>query len=129
MHKTVGAIVRKDDKYLMIERKLKPFGFACLAGHIDPGETSEEALVREVKEESGLDVKSKKLLLNEVLSIEECVQGEITHEWFVYDVEASGELKIDEEEEKVIKYYSPDEIKKLKLEKAWEYIFKKLGII
>lgn len=41
---------------VLIERKNEPFGWALPGGFIDPGESAEEAALREAKEETGLDV-------------------------------------------------------------------------
>ena len=39
MHYSVGALIKKEDKYLLIDRVKPPLGFAGLAGHIDEGES------------------------------------------------------------------------------------------
>ncbi|RME77424.1 NUDIX hydrolase [Candidatus Woesearchaeota archaeon] len=56
MIQTVDAIIIRNNKLLVIERKNFPFGLALPGGKVKPGETKEQALVREVKEEVGLDV-------------------------------------------------------------------------
>lgn len=47
------------DKFLLIKRVKEPYlGMWCLpGGKIEYGETIEEAIIREIKEESGLDIK------------------------------------------------------------------------
>lgn len=127
-HVSVGAIIKKGKKYLLLERKIKPFGFAPPAGHVDIGETPLNALIREVKEESGLDVYECKLLLNELKSFEKCVYGLNSHYWYIYECKTKGKLKINSKEEKSINWYTLKEIKKLKLEKAWNYWFKELSV-
>ena len=128
MHYSVGAIIKKDDKYLLIDRVKVPLGFAGVAGHIDENEKIEDSLKREVREECGLNVINFKLLFEEELSLEECSRGILTHYWYVYECEVEGDIKIKEDEVKSINWFSAEEIKKLKLEKAWEHWFKKLGV-
>ncbi|MEO1924275.1 MAG: NUDIX hydrolase [Nautiliaceae bacterium] len=47
---------------VIIKRKNPPFGFALPGGFVDYGEKVEDALVREMKEETSLEVKIEKLL-------------------------------------------------------------------
>ena len=61
-HTSVGMLVYKDDKILLIERKKYPFGFATPAGHIDNKGSYENAAREELEEEVGLKAKSLKLL-------------------------------------------------------------------
>ncbi len=54
---TVDGILREEDKIVLIERKNEPFKgkHALPGGFVEYGETVEEAIVREVKEETGLE--------------------------------------------------------------------------
>lgn len=45
-----------EDGVVLIERKNPPHGWALPGGFVDVGETCEQAAVREMKEETGLDV-------------------------------------------------------------------------
>lgn len=66
MRKAVRAIVVKDNKLLTMHRN--KFGqeyFTLIGGKIDVGETQEQALHREIKEETGLTVREPKLVLIE----------------------------------------------------------------
>ncbi|WP_448583385.1 NUDIX domain-containing protein [Thermocrinis sp.] len=47
---------------VLIERHYEPYGFALPGGFVEVGEKVEEAVLREVKEETGLDAKIVKLL-------------------------------------------------------------------
>lgn len=132
-HFSVGAIIKKENKYLIINRNLYPAGYAAIAGHVNKGETPEKALAREVKEESNLDIVNKRLLFHEIITGYECRTGFKKHEWRVYNCECTGHIKICKREEKSIGYSTIQQINKLykqgKLEPIWEYWFKKLKII
>ncbi|HEY0692386.1 MAG TPA: NUDIX domain-containing protein [Kribbella sp.] len=55
----VVAVLRRDDRVLVIQRGPQtrlPGYWAPLSGKLEPGETQEEALIREVHEEVGLAV-------------------------------------------------------------------------
>lgn len=131
MHYSVGAIIKQDGKYLLLDRKNPPPGYACLAGHIDEGETPEQAILREIPEESGLEVISVKLLFEELLDGEDyaCKRGIQPHYWYVYSAETKGNIKIDEKESKSLNWYTPEQLKTLKLERCWKKFFKELKII
>ncbi len=47
-------VIRKDGKILAISRKDNPNKFGLPGGKVDPGETPIEAVVREVREETGM---------------------------------------------------------------------------
>ena len=51
IHKIAGVVI-KDNKYLMVRKKGKDI-WTSLGGHPEAGETEEEALLREIKEEMG----------------------------------------------------------------------------
>jgi 8-oxo-dGTP pyrophosphatase MutT (NUDIX family) len=132
-HFAVGAIIKQDDKILLMDRKKKPLGFACPAGHIDNGETPEKALFREVKEETGLDIKSFELSLHEFFSWNTCSNGIEGHEVYIYDCETEGLIVLDKKEAHSLKWYTKEELIKLykdkKLESLWEEILKKLEFL
>ena len=128
-HYSVGALIERNGVYLLLDRARPPYGFAAPAGHVDEGETEDEALIREVKEETGFNVDKYKLILEDEIDWVACNQGADFHYWYLYDCNISGIMKRNPEEAKSIGWYSRDEIKKLELESVWDYYFKKLGII
>lgn len=129
MHYSVGALIKKDDKYLLIDRVKPPLGFAGLAGHIDENEDKIQALRREVEEESGLKIDSYRIIFEEELDWNRCSRGVDVHYWYLFECNISGEIRQNYIETKSIGWYGADEVKKLKLEPVWEYWFKKLKII
>ena len=78
--KTARAVILMDNKVILIRRKKYNNGevikeyYVIPGGHLDENETFEEAVIREVKEELGIDVKITSELLhayNEDLNIDE----------------------------------------------------------
>lgn len=129
MHYSVGALIESYGKYLLIDRRKEPFGFAGIAGHVDEGEEALQALKREVLEETGLKAEEAELLLEEEVPWNWCRRGIKVHYWYLYKCKVSGEAKQNKEEEKSIAWYSVEEIKKLELEEVWKHWLEKLGIL
>jgi ADP-ribose pyrophosphatase YjhB (NUDIX family) len=59
---TADTIIEIGDRFVLIERKYPPYGWAIPGGFVDYGETVEQAAVREAKEETCLDVELVHLL-------------------------------------------------------------------
>jgi len=99
-----------------------------LGGHIEEGESLRDALVREVREESGLDVeiseedkvpdgpgKLRELIKPDDIQ-EEYINEEHNHINFVYFLKAkTGELVLKKDEHKEIKWFGPKELDDRKL--------------
>ncbi|HSV48677.1 MAG TPA: NUDIX hydrolase [Candidatus Acidoferrales bacterium] len=99
--KTATAIIPyPDNKILLIKRNTRPFvGYWALpGGRMDHGETIEQTIVREVKEETGLDTK----IVNVVGEyIEKGIKEEVDYEYYptCFVVQpVGGELKKQDSE-------------------------------
>lgn len=85
MAKRVRAIIIRQNKILLIKR-IKPNKtyWVFPGGGIEKGETTEQALIREIKEESGLDIKVKDLFLER--SSDKPGMEDITEYFFTSDI-------------------------------------------
>lgn len=128
--KSVGAIIeREDGSLLMIERMKFPFGWACVAGHIDEGEEPLEALKREVREEVGLEVGVADLIFKGSVD-NPCRRGATSHYWYVFKCTvASEEVQGSEDEVKNWKWLKLEELASLELEPVWERFLKQFDYI
>ena len=107
--KTATAIIPfPEGKILLIKRNTKPFvGYWALpGGRMDPGETIEQTVVRECKEETGLDV----AIVRKVGEyVERGTKDDIEYEYyptcFVVKV-VGGEVKRQESEIQEIQLFS-----------------------
>ncbi|MCK4859198.1 MAG: NUDIX hydrolase [Candidatus Omnitrophica bacterium] len=57
---TVDVIIEIDKKIVLIKRKNPPFGWALPGGFVDYGESLEDAVMREAKEETNLELENLK---------------------------------------------------------------------
>jgi 8-oxo-dGTP pyrophosphatase MutT (NUDIX family) len=89
---SVCAFIRNKETglFLGVSRKYDPNDFGFCGGKVDPGETPEEAMVREAKEETGLDI----VIIEEIHT--EFYGGYNTH---CYIADYSGEFSYDKEKE------------------------------
>lgn len=132
--KTSTAIIPyPDNKILLIKRNTRPFvGFWALpGGRMDPGETIDQTVIREVKEETGLDVKIVRVVGEYV---ERGAREEIEYEYYptCFVVEpVGGELKKQDSEIQEMKLFSLDDLPKplaFEHEKMlWDYVQAKKG--
>jgi len=114
---TAGAIIidkpENPTKALLTQRNIPPFkDFWCLpGGHIDKYETALDAVVREVKEETGLDFTPTFFrYFDEIFP-----QGNVHNIVLMFYGTVSGKIKIQESEVADIRWFSFEEALKLDL--------------
>lgn len=116
----VGAVIKKDDKYLVVKISSNPF-YCLVGGHVGINEDTTSAIVREIKEELKMDCKiiglvsifenffttRKRKHFHELCFVYEVeLLNEITTTNFInYEKENGGLLKLD------FKWFTLDELK------------------
>ncbi|MBS7646766.1 MAG: NUDIX hydrolase [Candidatus Bathyarchaeia archaeon] len=101
----VGAIIICDGKILLIKRKGEPAKgkWSVPGGIVELGEKAEEAVIREVKEETGLDVAEPELV-DVVDNIVRDMNGEIKWHFVIVDYFVKvkgGELRAADDAEEI----------------------------
>lgn len=122
---TMRSVVKnEEDKILVLRRHPKsrtnPHKWELPGGKIEKGEFFDEALIREVKEETSLDVK--------VGDFCEAVQDDYPHkrtvQLIMYSKDITGDVKISDEHDDWM-WASVDEIKSLDITSSLEKIIEK----
>jgi len=88
----IVAIVRGKSILLARARRFPPGMYSVLAGFVEPGETLEECVVREVREEAGVEVKNLRYFASQPWPFPHSLMVAFTAE------HASGEIHVDPEE-------------------------------
>jgi NAD+ diphosphatase len=97
----ITAVV-KDRSILLARAHRFPHGlYSVLAGFVEPGETLEECLLREVKEEVGIDVKNVRYFGSQPWPFPHSLMVAFTADY------AGGEINIDERELSDADWFSP----------------------
>ncbi len=97
----IVAII-KDGKILLARHKRFTRFYSVLAGFVEPGETLEECVHREIKEESGIDVKNISYFGSQPWPFPDSLMVGFTAEY------AGGELKPDETEIEDLQWFTPE---------------------
>ena len=127
-HKTVAALVKMNGKYLFLNRRNFPFGYALPTGHVYDNETPEEAMRRELFEETGLNLEGGKLILNESI-YDRCKNGGDVHEWFLFEYNCKNRKVVHNEESSQVIAAREDELKKLDIVTSTKYVLSRIGLL
>ncbi|WP_367575725.1 NUDIX hydrolase [Pelagibius marinus] len=112
-HTSVGILVWRNDKLLLIERKRPPYGMAPPAGHVDGHGSYMDAAIAELREEVGLSLRRLSLIV-EGRKDNPCrrVSGN-WHYWKVYRGEAIGRVSPSSIETKSYRWVSVPQLREL----------------
>ncbi len=130
-HFSVGALVRDGDSFLIIKRRVWPFLHGLVAGHVDVGETREQAFIREVGEELGVMPREVHVVAHEPHLVgDKCRKGADVHAWTLFGCEVNNEAIVNnsDEAERVF-WVSPDEAAALEFSFASGHMLRRIGLI
>jgi ADP-ribose pyrophosphatase YjhB (NUDIX family) len=110
---SVGILVFRDGKLLLIERRRPPYGWAPPAGHVDDGESYIGAARRELFEEVGLVPDEMDLLLTARYDNQCRRPGGDFHHWQVFVATCYGEPIRNEDETRAMRWVNKQELSEL----------------
>ena len=101
----IVLVEREDGRALLARNANFPAGmYSCLAGFVEPGETLEQAVAREVKEEVGIDVHGLRYVASQPWPFPHSLMLGFNARW------KSGELAVDGKEIKDARWFGPDDL-------------------
>lgn len=116
LHNEVGIFIINDKQEILLQKRsankrFNPNKWGLCAGHVDAYETLEEAALREIKEEVGLDVSIEELIPygEKEVTIKDS-NSHITYFYYVKCNKKEDEFIIQEEELSKVKWFNIDEI-------------------
>jgi ADP-ribose pyrophosphatase YjhB (NUDIX family) len=127
---TVGALIQNDQgKVLLCDSHKWPGIYTVPGGHVELGETCEEALVRECKEEVGLDVDVVELIsIQQVIRPKEFWRSDVHFIFFDYLCKAKGnqDAKVDSDEIQDVIWVGPKEALDLKIDRYLKHFINRM---
>lgn len=123
MTQVVAALIRKDNKFMIFQRpesKTRAFQWEFVGGKVEPGETLEEALIRECREEIGITVR-----VGDVFAEVDHEYPDITIHLTLFNAEIADGIP-QKLEHNDIRCITPDEISKYEFCPADDEILKKI---
>jgi nucleoside triphosphatase len=127
---TVGALIENGEgKVLLCDSHKWPGIYTVPGGHVELGETCEDALIRECKEEVGLDVTVIELLsIQQVIHPKEFWNNDAHFIFFDYLCRMQGkqEAKVDSDEIQSIIWVDPKEALELRIDRYLKHFIHRL---
>ena len=122
------AVIKNGEKYLILKRsdstKYFPGFWNFPGGKLEKGETGEEGIVREVKEETTLDIEVGDVIFECSFDLDKA--GSVTYKFLIYSVKSyNGEIKIGHEHSEFC-WATKEEILQLEKEPYFDLFFDKI---
>jgi len=120
--KSCGCIIVDNNQVLLVKHNGGHWGFP--KGHVEKNETEEQTAIREVKEETNLDVE----IINNKRYVEEYITNKGREKEVVYFIakKIGGEIKKQEEEIQEIKWFNIEEAIEMITYEGSRQIFKEV---
>lgn len=129
-HVAAAALIINQGNILFVERRTHPFGLELPAGHVEHGETIEQAVRREVYEEVGLKISGEILLANIEHPESYCRYGSDVEEWAVFLIEyIEGQDYVGNSEIESVTWVPLPKIPTAQLTPPTAFVLEKLGYL
>lgn len=127
-HRHVSCwIMNQKGQILLQQRSLtktkNPGLWSKTGGHVDKGETPDEAIKREVFEEIGLNVKDEDIINIEIFKSKNPNEHYYSYGYIFFTNLKDEDYILQKEEVEQVKYYSIEDIEQLKLDNNPNYTF------
>ena len=125
-HRHVSAwVMNHEGKVLLQQRSLSkdknPGKWGKTGGHVDSGETEEEAIKREVYEEIGLQVNDDEVRNIEVFKSTNTNEHYFTYGYIFFTNKKVDEFVLQEDEVAAVRYYSIEELEEIRRQDNKDY--------
>lgn len=127
-HESAGILlVNPDRRLLFFELTKFPYGLTAPAGHVDAGETALAAVMREAKEEVGVDLAAPRLVIETTIHGDSCRRGSDDHVWSLYiekiTQKEAASISVDHREGQKPRWVDIAEIDSMEVPYAMRFLF------
>lgn len=117
-HREVAAWIMNQNGEVLIQKRVAtkkhdPNKWALTAGHLDAGEELKNGIIREIKEELGIDVLPEKLELIMIEKNESLTNKRFSYRFFVFVDKSISDFILQEDEVADVKYITLEELKEI----------------